>query len=1139
MKYAVATYKSRVFVIRSLLTLGFVLINSSCLHAQELLSSGRCSSIVEPEKIAAHLSSLDGLVQWRAVSTDQWQEAKIGDSFCYGDSLKVVQYRATLKLANDTFVRLNEGALVKFIPPEKTFWLGLLEGLAYFISRTPKQFTVKTPYMNAAIDGTEFLVSAIAEEYSVSVFEGAVTTSNRYGSVLVKKGEKAIIKEAQAPQLSATVRLQDAVDWALYYPPLFENKRLPINLANALAQGEYTTALELIDNSANALTNPELLATRAAIELFYGQVKLAEIHINNALRIDGKHPLASSLQVLLTLIKGSGDQALEKALILNQQLPDNAVVKSTLSYAQQAVFQLQAAFSSAREAAEIAENESLAWARVAELALSLGKTREAVMAADKSLALNPALSRAHSINGFVALQRYQAGSAQNHFTQAIELDPGDPLPRFALGLTKIQQGKLEPGRENIELAVVLHPANSLFRSYLGKAYFEENRHPVATAQFDLAKQLDSNDPTPWFYQAIMLQSENQPYLALQSMTQSIELNDNRAVYRSRLLLDADEAARQTSQADIYLDLGFDVLAKNSAAKSLIIAPDEHGGHRLLSESLINDQRADIARTSEVLQAQLLQPLTALPIRSVLGEGELLVVDGTGPGKLGMNEFNNLFNSNGLHLQTSGISGSNQTEATDIVVSGLLGPISFSLGDYNYHTEGYRENNDLEYDISSVFVQGQLFKSLNIMVEGRSRKEDRGDLAQQFLEGVFSETERLTNDTDNVRLGFRYIPSQKITVLGVFDYIEQDFLNSIETLFASTPFFDVISHLQVEIEERASASELQFVLKENNINGLSGYKVANIDYEELELETITGPPVPPAPTRLPNKGTLHYENAYSYWNIIPNQMVNLLFGLSYVKFDDEVSLKEDFSQWNPKLGINIQAQDNLRIRLAAFRNLKGPLIIDQTLEPTQIAGLNQLHDDTDGTDSRNIAFAIDHQITKEIALGIELLDRDLERPVAGASSDQELGDNLYSAYFYWALQDWAISINYFDDRQKFETDNSFVNSPVKLLTKRVPLNFNYNHRKGFSFSIEPGYINQAADFKPQANVSAVTEKDNFWILDLAARYWFWQKKGVIALEVKNAGDKDFQFQNANFQDARPMPLTYTPERTFLGRVSVNF
>jgi len=97
--------------------------------------------------------------------------------------------------------------------------------------------------------------------------------------------------------------------------------------------------------------------------------------------------------------------------------------------------------------------------------------------------------------------------------------------------------RLEAGRIDIKTAASLDPASSLIRSYLGKAYFEEKRYPLADTQFDLAKARDPNDPTPWLYDAIQKQTQNRPVEALSYVQKSIELNDNRAFYRSQLLLD--------------------------------------------------------------------------------------------------------------------------------------------------------------------------------------------------------------------------------------------------------------------------------------------------------------------------------------------------------------------------------------------------------------------------------------------------------------------------------------------------------------------------------------------------------------------------------------------------------------------------
>ncbi len=115
-------------------------------------------------------------------------------------------------------------------------------------------------------------------------------------------------------------------------------------------------------------------------------------------------------------------------------------------------------------------------------------------------------------------------------------------------------------RADIEIAAALDPGNALIRSYLGKAYFDEKRDSLARRQYEIAKELDPADPTAWFYHALLKQSINQPVEALHDLQKSISLNDNRAVYRSRLLIDDDLAARSAGLGRIYTDLGFEQLA---------------------------------------------------------------------------------------------------------------------------------------------------------------------------------------------------------------------------------------------------------------------------------------------------------------------------------------------------------------------------------------------------------------------------------------------------------------------------------------------------------------------------------------------------------------------------------------------------
>ena len=314
---------------------------------------------------------------------------------------------------------------------------------------------------------------------------------------------------------------------------------------------------------------------------------------------------------------------------------------------------------------------ALAWARLAELWSSFGRLEQALKAAQKAVILEPDLSRTQTVLGFAYLTAVKTAQAKEAFNKAIALDQADPLPRLGLGLAKIREGDLHEGRREIDVAASLDPNSSVVRSYLGKAYYEEKRIPLDEGQYAIAKELDPKDPTPWFYDAIAKQTTNRPVEALHDLQKSIELNEDRAVYRSSLLLDSDLAARSASIGRIYGDLGFQQLALREGWNAVNIDPGDFSAHRLLADSYADSPRHEIARVSELLQSQLLQPINTTPIQPHLAESNLFLISAGGPGTLSFNEFNPLFNSNGLTLQTSGLVGENSTYSGEAVVVGDL------------------------------------------------------------------------------------------------------------------------------------------------------------------------------------------------------------------------------------------------------------------------------------------------------------------------------------------------------------------------------------------------------------------------------------------------------------------------------------
>ena len=66
----------------------------------------------------------------------------------------------------------------------------------------------------------------------------------------------------------------------------------------------------------------------------------------------------------------------------------------------------------------------------------------------------------------------------------------------------------------IEIATVLDANQSLLRSYLGRAYLKTRDFKRAATQYDLAKERDGRDPTPWLLDAEQLYRHNKPVPAL-------------------------------------------------------------------------------------------------------------------------------------------------------------------------------------------------------------------------------------------------------------------------------------------------------------------------------------------------------------------------------------------------------------------------------------------------------------------------------------------------------------------------------------------------------------------------------------------------------------------------------------------------
>ena len=126
-------------------------------------------------------------------------------------------------LVNEAVLRIDQDSTVYLVDvtadEQKPSLLDLTQGAFQSFSRRPRALEVNTPYLNAAVQGTEFVIRAEAGKTSLTVFEGTVAAGNRHGKISVGSGH-SVWSSGGAPHSFVLVRPRDAVQWGLYYPPI-------------------------------------------------------------------------------------------------------------------------------------------------------------------------------------------------------------------------------------------------------------------------------------------------------------------------------------------------------------------------------------------------------------------------------------------------------------------------------------------------------------------------------------------------------------------------------------------------------------------------------------------------------------------------------------------------------------------------------------------------------------------------------------------------------------------------------------------------------------------------------------------------------------------------------------------------------
>ena len=202
---------------------------------------------------------------------------------------------------------------------------------------------------------------------------------------------------------------------------------------------------------------------------------------------------------------------------------------------------------------------------------------------DQALHMAPRNPQVLSLAGFVRLAFRDYSRAFQFWNAAVGIDPKFGEPHLGLAIYSFRHREFSRGLEEMLTATLLDPRAASYQTELGKALYQTRSFGRALEVYDYAKTLDPKDPTPYFYKGIGLSDLNRPGEAIQEINKSIELNDNVAMFRSRSLLDQDQAVRNYSLAKSYQQLGLNEWAYSKAVTAVKYHPHESSAHLFLSD----------------------------------------------------------------------------------------------------------------------------------------------------------------------------------------------------------------------------------------------------------------------------------------------------------------------------------------------------------------------------------------------------------------------------------------------------------------------------------------------------------------------------------------------------------------------------
>ncbi len=1089
-----------------------------------------------------------------------------------------------------TVLRFGAFTEVEIRPPDAANTdngLHLLRGILSFFHRgNPGRVNIITGSATAGIKGTEFVMEVAesngVEQTKLFVIDGAVRFSNERGERDVTNGQQAVAERGRAPSVTSGFIAKNILQWCFYYPGILDLSDLPLATEEQRSFGDSLAAYRDGDLLAALAKYPDARqpasdAARvyhAALLLGASQVAEAETELSLLPATSVSQRLAIALRTLIAAVKHEPGPSPLKSQMASEFLAASYFEQSRAI----AGVSLPAALSLARQAVTADTNFGFGWERVAELEFSFGRTDRASEALGKALQLSGRNAQALAVKGFLLAARNQPREAVEWFDRAMAVDSALANAWLGRGLCRIRRGDLKGGREDLLIAAAMEPQRAGLRSYLAKAWSDTGDDRRAFKELHIAERLDPNDPTAWLYSALLEEQDNRLNEAVRDLEKSQELNTNRSVYRSQLLLDQDSAVRSANLARIYDEAGLSDVAVREAGRAVAADYANFSAHLFLANSYEQlreqspfDLRYETPAFSEYLLASLLGP----------ADGRLLAQPVT------QQEYTSLFQQDTMGFSSSTEYLSRGAWSQYAAQYGTLRDSSYAIESDYSNDPGQTPNGGQESLQLSVKVKQMLTPSDGLFIEALDFHQTSGDLSQRYdpsqadtsldahekqEPSVLAGLDHKWSDTQQTLL----LASIFNDTLSFSDQIGQTYLLGSPTKGAS-PFLFTQENLMENFENRlmVDSFEVQHLASISQFQTIAGIRL------QIGSDHLANEQSPTDKTLYPiyfpqqfviNQSFLTYSlritpYLYEYWHL--TRQLCLIGGLAYdyqilpenALFAPLSNQEKVQNQVSPKAGLVWEPASGSAVR-AAYTQSLGGANLDQSLrlEPTQVAGFTQAYTSVmpaslvggiGGARFETADLSLERRFNRGtyLALSAEFLRSTADQSVGGFSRVEsggygpaiQLPEQLV---FQECSLDFSLHQlfgNYFSLGARYRLADARLStvfpqvgpalgnsSDLCGLLHLVSLDASFQHPSGFFASIEGEWWRQDLG----EDLSSFPG-DQFWQANAQMGYRSPRRRVEISLGVLNITGQDYCLSPINLYPNLPR------QRTFAARLQFNF